>query len=178
MKKNSTITTPINEQIKVDSLQVISSTGENLGVLSRKEALAKAHEENLDLVVLSEKDGEVIAKIMDFGKTLYAKKKKVTESKKKQKIVKIKELKLKPKIGEHDYRTKINQAIKFLQDGNRLKLTLVFRGREAYMKDDRGSALFEKVDADFLAAGLAVVCEPESNTGSLWSKIYYLKPKK
>ena len=178
MKKNSTITTPINEQIKVDSLQVISSTGENLGVLSRREALAKAHEENLDLVVLSEKDGEVIAKIMDFGKTLYAKKKKVTEGKKKQKVVKIKELKLKPKIGEHDYRTKINQAIKFLQDGNRLKLTLVFRGREAYMKDDRGTALFEKVDADFLAAGLSVVCEPESNLGALWSKNYYLKPKK
>ena len=98
MKKNSTITTPINEQIKVDSLQVISSTGENLGVLSRKEALAKAREENLDLVVLSEKDGEVIAKIMDFGKTLYAKKKKVTESKRSKKLLKLKSLSLSLKL--------------------------------------------------------------------------------
>jgi translation initiation factor IF-3 len=170
--------TPINEFIKADRMQVISSDGENLGVLTKKEALRVAQEAGMDLVVLTDKDGEVIAKIMDFGKNLYAKKKKAAENKKKQKIVKVKELKLKPKIGEHDYKTKFNQAVGFLNEGNRVKVTLVFRGREASMKEERGAAMFDKIDADFVQAGLQVISETDTNTHAIWSKIYYLKPKK
>ena len=109
----------INDQIVADNVQVISVSGENLGIVPLKKALELAQVARLDLVQLDDLDGQVpLVKVMDFGKKLYAKKKKLSEGRKKQKVVKTKEVKMEPKIGLHDYQTKMNQAITFLQASN------------------------------------------------------------
>ena len=138
-----------------------------------------AQEAGLDLVQLSETDGLPLTKIMDFGKSLYTKKKKLAESKKKQKIIKIKEVRLRPKIGGNDYLTKINRAIKFLNDGNKVKVSLVFRrGREASRKDELGGALLQKIDQSFMDAGLeSIAHEKDAISATFWSRVYYLKSK-
>ena len=169
---------PVNEKIRFDRMQVISFDGNNLGILSRSEALDLARRENLDLVLLAQSggDGVPVAKIMDFGKVQYAKKKQAAEQKKGQKIIQIKEIKVRPKIGEHDYQTKVNQAIDFLKDGKHVKVTLVFRGREIAMKEERGKELFDKVDQSFEQAGLTkIVAEKDSKSSQLWSRVYFLK---
>jgi len=169
----------INDQIIADNVQVISSTGENLGIVPLKKALELAQAARLDLVVLDEEDNNVpLVKIMDFGKNLYAKKKKMAEGRKKQKVVKTKELKMKPKIGIHDYQTKMNQGIKFLEAGNKLKITLTFSGREVNSKDERGEEMFAQVDQSLLDAGLTHIAqENDLKVGRFWSRIYYLKAK-
>lgn len=161
-------------------MQVIASTGENLGVFSRYDALLRARNEGLDLVIIAEtsNQGVPVAKIMDFGKMLYAKKKKLAEAKKNQKVIKIKEIKLRPKIEEHDYQTKLNQACGFLKEGNRVKFTLVFRGREMATKNERGNAMFTKIDATLAASDAgAVEHEQDSRIGQMWSRVYYVKSK-
>jgi translation initiation factor IF-3 len=168
----------INEKIRFDKLQVISQEGKNLGVLSRDEALRKARQAELDLVLLAESgnEGYPVVKIMDFGKALYAKKKQQAEAKKHQKMIQVKELKLRPKIGEHDYQTKINQAIEFLKEGKHLKITLMFRGRETASRDERGEEMFNKINASFEDVGLTkLVQEKDSKAPQFWSRIYYLK---
>ncbi len=167
----------INEEIRAFKVRVISDDGENLGVLTRDAALALAMQQELDLVLLSDKDEIPLCKIMDFGKSLYLKKKKVAEGKKKQKVVKIKEIKMRPKIGQHDYITKINQGVRFLQDGNKVKLTLEFHGREADTKQTVGSAFFEQISQSFLEQGMNIVQEKDAFAGRFWSRIYMLKPK-
>jgi translation initiation factor IF-3 len=168
----------INEKIRYDKIQVITHDGRNLGIISRDEALRLARQENLDLVLLTESgsEGYPLAKIMDFGKALYAKKKQQNEAKKHQKVIQIKEIKLRPKIGEHDYMTKINQAIQFLKDGKHLKVTLMFRGREAAMRDERGEQIFSKINQNLEEAGLhKAAFEKDAKTPQSWSRIYYLK---
>lgn len=168
----------MNDKIAAKEVQLISSEGENLGVYPTAKALEAAKAMNLDLVVLAEKEVP-LAKIMDFGKTLYEKKKKLSEGKKKQKVVKVKEVKMRPKIGIHDYQTKINRGIKFLNDGNKLKVTLMFRGREAHTKEERGAAMFERVDKSFQEAELKNIAnEKDLKSGPFWSRIYYLKSNK
>lgn len=169
----------INEDIRAFKVRVISDNGENLGVLSRDRALELAEEKSLDLVMLTD-DGEIpLVKIMDFGKSLYLKKKKAAEGKKKQKVVKVKEIKLRPKIGQHDFMTKINQGMKFLQAGNKLKVTLMFRGREMQTRQQVGSELFDKVTATFQELGLKnLTQEKDATAGPFWSRIYLLKTNK
>ncbi len=177
-KKEATNNQPVNEKIRFDKMQVISHDGTNLGVLSRQEALLLARTSNLDLVLLTAAggDGMPVTKIMDFGKALYAKKKQAAEAKKSQKVIQVKEIKFRPKIGEHDFVTKMNQAVEFLKDGKHVKVTLMFRGREVGMKEERGSELFRKIDETYEAAGLTkIVAEKDSKLGQLWSRIYYLK---
>ena len=178
--KNDSASPIINEKIRFDKMQVISHDGKNLGVLPRDEALRLARQVGLDLVIIAEQggDGLPVVKVMDFGKALYAKKKQQAEAKKNQKVIQIKEIKLRPKIGEHDYQTKINQAIEFLKDGKHLKVTLMFRGRETATREERGTEMFTKIDASFEAAGLTkLVQEKDAKTPQLWSRIYYLKSK-
>lgn len=167
----------INEQIRFPRVQLITHDGQNIGVVARFDALRMAREAGLDLVLIAESgaDGVPVVKIMDFGKTLYAKKKKQSEAKKHQKVVQIKEIKIRPKIGEHDYQTKLNQAIKFLHEGKKLKITLVFKGREAAQLKERGSGFFAKIDADLQAAGLSIMHEKDSRLGGLWTRLYFLK---
>lgn len=177
--KNKTETQLINELIKAYKVKVISDDGENLGIMTRDAALNLARQKELDLVMLSDKDEIPLVKIMDFGKSLYIKKKKMAEGKKKQKVIKVKEIKFRPKIGIHDYQTKINQAIGFLQEGHKLKVTLVFSGREIELMSSVGHEFFNQVDQSLTDRGIVdVVQEKDSSAGRFWSKIYYLKTKK
>ena len=120
----------VNETIKASSMRVIAPTGEVLGVLARRDALEKAREFGLDLVCVSPNTDPVVCKIMDFGKHLYKLKKKAKKAKANQVVVEIKELKIRPNTDTHDLMTKIRQAKKFLEDGNKVKFTVFFRGRE------------------------------------------------
>lgn len=171
----------INEKIRAERVQMIDEKGENIGVVSRSQALRMAQDAELDLVMLSEsgKDNVPVVKIMDFGKVLYERKKKQAEAKKNQKVIQVKEIKLRPKIGEHDYLTKIKQAIQFLNEGKRVKFTLFFKGRENVLKDEHGNELFEKIDRSLQDAELDgdMVKEQDSKLGQYWSRIYYLKTK-
>lgn len=172
----------INDKIRALQIQVIAVDGENLGILSRKEALRVAAESELDLVLLSDSgpEGAPIAKIMDFGKVLYEKKKKQSEAKKKQKVIQVKEIKLRPKIGEHDFQTKIKQGIEFILEGKHLKVTLMFRGREAQSKEELGNALFSRVEKAFEANGILdkLLKDKDAKVANFWSRIYYLKNAK
>jgi translation initiation factor IF-3 len=169
----------INEKIRFEKVHLILQNGENVGVVPRDEALRAAHAAHLDLVLIAERGGEgfPVVKIMDFGKVIYAKKKQQAEAKKHQKTIQIKEIKIRPKISEHDYQTKLNQGVQFLKDGKRLKITLMFRGREAATKEERGSYLFDKINQTFEKAGIAknVVQEKDMQTPQFWSRIYFLK---
>lgn len=171
----------INEYIRMPQMQLITQDGQNIGLVSRSQALAMAKVAGLDLVILTEqgKDGFPVAKIMDYGKVLYEKKKKLAEAKKHQKIIQIKEIKIRPKIGEHDYQTKINRAVEFLEDGMRVKVTLFFRGRENVTRDVRGPELFQKVEDSFKQHGFNnLAFEHDSRMGQVWSRTYYVKSAK
>ena len=169
----------VNEKIRADRMMVIDHLGQSLGVLSKPQALMRASEVSLDLVQVGEKDGMPIAKLMDFGKFLYAKKKQLNEAKKHQKVIVIKEVKMRPNIGEQDYKTKMNQAEHFFLDGNKVKFTLQFRGREAAMMNEVGPKFFAKIVQDLSThdIGGALVEEKDNRAGSLWTKIFYVKGK-
>ncbi len=121
----------INEQIRANELLVISSSGEQLGVISKKDALNKAYEEELDLVLISPGAKPPVAKIMDYGKFKYEKQKKDKENKQKQrqKAVNLKLIRVSPTIDSHDYNTKIKQATKFLNKGDKVQFSIRFKGR-------------------------------------------------
>lgn len=172
---------PINERIRHEKMQLITHDGTNEGVVSRDVALRAAREAGLDLVIIAEsgKEGAPVAKIMDYGKVLYAKKKQQADAKKKQHIIQVKELKLRPKIGEHDFQTKMNQAIEFLRDGKRVKFTLTFRGREITMKGERGGELYKRIQhiLEESEVGSQLMQEKDAQTDMMWSRVYYLKNK-
>ena len=109
---------------------MIDAEGEQIGILSTAEALQMAAEAELDLVEVSPTAEPPVCRIMDFGKYLYEEKKKKRESRKKQVRVEVKECKFRPKIGDHDFNVRIRRAVKFLSQGNKVKLTVMFRGRE------------------------------------------------
>ncbi len=165
-----------NDRIKAASIQVIDQNGTNLGVISKKEALSLAEGAGLDLVQVGEKDGAAVAKIMDYGKFLYVKKKQQSEAKKKQKIIQVKEIKMRPNIGDQDYNTKMKHAIEFLKSGKKVKFTLQFRGRQFIMIKELGNALFERIHKDLMEQDLgSLVEEKEQRGGPFWSKIYFIK---
>ena len=166
----------INDRIKATVVQVIGDEGENYGEMPKQEAIARAEAAGLDLVKMGDKDGIAITKVMDFGRFLYARKKKQGESKKHQKTVQIKEVKMRPKIDIGDYTTKLNQAINFLQEGKRVKFTLQFRGRQAVSVNETGMNFFKRITDDLAAKGLTgLVEEKESRSGPFWSKVFYIK---
>jgi len=182
LKDNRKALPLINERIVAEKVQLIKQDGENVGVISRDTALKMAQESDLDLVMLADQgqEGVPVVKIMDFGKVLYETKKKKAEAKKHQKVIQVKEIKLRPKIGEHDYQTKMKQAVQFLKAGKRVKITLWFRGRENATKEERGAELFERVQKSFEQYEWTehLVHEKDSKLGLYWSRIYYLKTDK
>lgn len=178
-KNSEALKYSVNDQIRSDKIVIIDQNGQNLGALPRFQALAKAQEAGLDMVQVGEKDGLPIAKFMDFGKFLYTKKKQTADSKKNQKIVVVKEIKMRPNIGEQDYKTKLNQAVQFFKDGNKVKFTLQFRGREATMVDEIGPRFFSRISQDLATQGVgALLEEKESRSSMLWTKIFCVKAQK
>ncbi|MGE4546365.1 MAG: translation initiation factor IF-3 [Desulfurella sp.] len=126
---------PINEHIKADKVRLIDQEGKQLGIVSIKEAIEKAREAELDLVAIAPAADPVVCKIMDYGKFKYDKQKKEEKSKKKQKTMKVKELKMRLNIAENDYKVKLNNAIEFLKNGDKVKFSIFFKGREIEKKN-------------------------------------------
>lgn len=120
----------INREIRADRLRVITEDGQQLGVMTFREALAKAEEMGLDLVEIAPTAKPPVAKIIDYGKLRYHQAKKEKESKKSQVVIKVKEIKLKPNIDTHDFQTKMKHARDFILKGNKVRISIVFRGRE------------------------------------------------
>lgn len=121
---------PINGQIRAKEVQLIGDNGEKIGIISLNEALEKAEEKNLDLVLVAPNTNPPVCKIMNYGKYKFEQAKKEKEAKKKQKSFEVKEIRVTPSIEEHDFSFKSKNAKKFIQDGNKVKITVRFRGRE------------------------------------------------
>ena len=120
----------VNENIDVPEVRLIGADGENIGVVSVQEAIQKSEEVGLDLVEISPNASPPVCKILDLGKFKYELQKKRNESKKKQKVIDVKEIKLRPNIEDHDYEVKMRSMHRFLLDGDKVKITMRFRGRE------------------------------------------------
>ena len=125
----------INEQIRDKEIRLIGENGEQLGIVSSREALTLAGEKNLDLVKISPNANPPVCKIMDYGKYKYEVAKKEKESRKKQKVAVLKEIRLRPSIEDNDLRTKAKNVIKFLEAGDKVKVAVRFRGRELGHKE-------------------------------------------
>ena len=121
---------PINRQIREKEVQVIDENGEKIGVLSLEQAIEKAEDRDLDLVLVAPNAVPPVCKIMNYGKYKFEQAKKEKESKKNQKTVEIKEIRVTPNIGTHDFEFKSRNARNFLESGNKVRFTLRFRGRE------------------------------------------------
>ncbi|WP_036243049.1 MULTISPECIES: translation initiation factor IF-3 [Megasphaera] len=120
----------INEQIRAREVRVVSDTNEQLGVMSLRSALQIAEERRLDLVEVATNAKPPVCRIMDYGKYRYEQQKREKEAKKKQKVLTLKEVKLRPNIEDHDFNVKKKAAEKFLGEGSKVKVTIMFRGRE------------------------------------------------
>jgi len=119
-----------NEKITASEVRVISSNGAQLGILSIREALNQAEDEGFDLVEVSPDANPPVCKIIDYGKLKYKEQKSKKEAKKKQKTIEVKEIKIRPGINKHDYQVKIRALLKFIDEGNKVKVSMRFRGRE------------------------------------------------
>ncbi len=127
--------TQINERIRFPKIRVIDTDGAQLGIISPQEALRIAEEKELDLVLVSDKADPPVCRIMDYGKYKFEQEKKAREAKKKQHTADVKEVKMRYKIEDHDYQVRVNQAVRFLKDGDKVKATITFRGREIQHSD-------------------------------------------
>jgi translation initiation factor IF-3 len=125
----------VNRAIVAQQVRLIDQNGNAVGIVSIKEAMAMAREVELDLVEVAAQASPPVCKITDYGKLKYEFQKKKSEAKKKQKIIEIKEVKLTPSIGDHDYQVKLSNIGRFIGDGNKVKITLRFRGRELSHKE-------------------------------------------
>ena len=163
----------INEQIKAKEVRLVGEDGEQLGIVSIQEAMSKAEEASLDLVLIAPTANPPVCKIIDYGKYRYELIRRDKEAKKKQKIIEVKEVRLSPNIDSNDLNTKTTAARKFLEKGNKVKVTLRFRGREMtrmhkskYILDDFAESLSD----------IAVIDKPSKAEGR--SLIMFLSAKK
>lgn len=141
-----------NELIHAREVRVIGAEGEQLGILQRNEAIAMAREIGCDLMEVSSNATPPVCRIMDYGKFKYEQQKKKQDAKKRQAVVQVKEIKVRPKTDEHDYETKLKHIRSFLEDGDRCKVTVFFRGREIVHKD-RGIEILERIVKDLEDVG-------------------------
>ena len=144
----------INREIKAKEVRLINYNGENAGVVSLAEALKIAQEVGLDLIEISPQVTPPVCKVLDYGKYKYEMQKKKNEAKKNQKVVSIKELKLRPMIDTHDFEVKVKQAKKFLAQGDKVKFTMRYKGREM-SANDLGKEILNKLLDDL--DGLCIV---------------------
>jgi len=134
----------VNEDIEVPQVRLVDENGEQVGVVLIDEALQRAADVQLDLVEVSPNAEPPVCKIIDYGKLKYQEQKKKNEARKKQKIIEVKEIKLRPNIDTHDYDVKMRSARRFIDDGDKVKVTLRFRGREM-AHQDLGAQVLERV---------------------------------
>jgi translation initiation factor IF-3 len=140
----------INEEIRVREVQLIDKDGANKGVVAIETAISMAQEAGLDLVEIAPNSTPPVAKILDFGKYKYQAQKKAAEARKKQHVVEIKEIKIRPMIDDHDYDVKMRSMRRFFEEGDKVKVTLRFRGREM-AHQELGIELLERVKSDTVA---------------------------
>jgi translation initiation factor IF-3 len=137
----------INEEIRVREVHLIDKDGANRGTVAIAEAIRLAQEAGLDLVEISPNATPPVCKMLDFGKYKYAEQKKAAEARKKQKIVEVKEIKFRPMIDDHDYDVKMRSMVRFFEEGDKVKVTLRFRGREM-AHQELGTRLLDRVKED------------------------------
>ena len=137
----------VNEEIRVREVQLIDQTGHNHGPTDIQVALARAQEAGLDLVEIAPNSVPPVCKILDYGKYKFQAQKKAAEARKKQKVVEVKEIKLRPMIDDHDYDVKMRSMQRFFEEGDKVKITLRFRGREM-AHQELGTALLNRVKED------------------------------
>ena len=125
----------VNEEIAVPSVRLVDEQGQRVGVVTRNEALGMAERAGLDLVEVAPGADPPVCKILDYGKFKYEEQKKKNEARKKQKVIEVKEIKLRPGIDEHDYDVKMRSMVKFIEEGDKVKVTMRFRGRELAHQD-------------------------------------------
>ncbi|MEC4817555.1 MAG: translation initiation factor IF-3 [Scytonema sp. PMC 1069.18] len=151
-KKRNRDLPPINERIRFPKIRVIDTDGAQLGILTPQEALQMAEEKELDLVLLSDKADPPVCRIMDYGKFKFEQEKKAREARKKQHTADVKEVKMRYKIDQHDYNVRVKQAERFLKDGDKVKATVMFRGREI-QHSDMAEDLLKRMAADLESVG-------------------------
>jgi translation initiation factor IF-3 len=137
----------VNEEIRIPQVRLIDQDGEMQGVMSAREAMQRAFSVGLDLVEISPNAEPPVCKILDFGKFKYEQQKKKNEAKKKQKVIEIKEIKVRPNIDENDYQVKMRAMKSFIEEGDKVKVTLRFRGREM-AHQDIGVRVLERIRAE------------------------------
>ncbi|MDE9451760.1 translation initiation factor IF-3 [Aliiroseovarius sp. Z3] len=137
----------VNERIKAPEIRLIGADGENVGVVTPAQAMLMAEDAGLDLVEISPNASPPVCKIMDFGKFKYEQQKRESEARKKQKTIEVKEVKFRPNTDTHDYNVKMRNVFKFLENGDKVKVTLRFRGREM-AHQNLGRELLERVAED------------------------------
>lgn len=163
----------INEQIRDKEVRVISESGEQLGIMASKEAMKLAEEAGVDLIKIAPTAKPPVCKIMDFGKYRYEQTRKEKEAKKKQRVIEIKEVRLSPNIDKNDLNTKVNMARKFISKGDKVKVTLRFKGRELAHVNTSKAILDEFAE---LLSDVAVVDKPAKFEGR--SMIMFLAEKR
>ena len=142
----------VNEQIEAEKVRVVNADGEMVGVISKEEGIEIAFEAGLDLVEVSPNADPPVCKVLDYGKYKYEAQKKANEARKKQKVIDVKEIKMRPGIDEHDYQVKMRSVRRFLDEGDKVKMTVRFRGREM-AHQELGMKVLDRVreDVDELA---------------------------
>ena len=148
-----------NREIRIPKIQLIDEEGQNLGVMPTDQALKMAEDAGLDLVEISPNAEPPVCKILDLGKLKYSTQKKAAEARKKQKIVEVKEIKMRPNIDTHDYEVKMKAMYRFFEEGDKVKVTLKFRGREM-AHQELGTKLLQQVKEDTLTIA-KVEAEPK-----------------
>jgi len=143
----------MNERIRAREVRVIGAEGEQVGIMTPFDALKMAREKNLDLVEISPTAQPPVCRIMDYGKFLYQNEKREREAKKKQKVITVKEVKFRINVDDHDYDTKKNHVLRFLDEGDKVKATIFFRGREM-TRQGLGREILERLIKDVQHKGL------------------------
>ncbi|MGR3315630.1 translation initiation factor IF-3 [Roseovarius indicus] len=142
----------VNEKIRAPEIRLIGPEGENIGVVTPEKAMDLAYEAELDLVEISPNATPPVCKIMDYGKYKYEQQKRESEARKKQKVIEVKEVKFRPNTDTHDYDVKMRNVMRFLESGDKVKVTLRFRGREM-AHQDLGRELLHRVAGDVEGVG-------------------------
>jgi len=162
----------INQQIKAPEVRLIAPDGSQVGIVSLKEALEYAAAAHLDLVEVAPQATPPVCRVMDYGKYKYQQAKKLQEARRRATTIQVKEIKIRPKIEEHDMAFKLKSVRRFLADRDKAKITMIFRGREM-AHQDRGYAILQRIAEDL--ADVAVVEQPPKQEGRTLSMI--LAPK-